>query len=306
MRAIYKKEIKSYATSMSGPIAVAVMLLVVGYMFRYYNLSYGTASLVYTVFNSNLIFYIVVPVLTMRTFTDERRQKTDQLLLTAPVSLIDIVLGKYFALITVFAVPILVMCILPLILIPLGGGEMMGTAYLSILVFFAMGCAYLSCGMFISSLTDNLIISAIGGILFVFATMINLIISAIGGILFVFATMIIHNAYSMVSASNFASLIFFIVLAVFLGILVYVMTKFYWASLGVILVCALAAFAAFMANPDWFGGKSEKILSVFDFFSHFESFAYGSFSIPDLLYFVSVSVVGIVLTIARIQKRRWS
>jgi len=288
MRAIYKKEIKSYATSMSGPIAVAVMLLVVGYMFRYYNLSYGTASLVYTVFNSNLIFYIVVPVLTMRTFTDERRQKTDQLLLTAPVSLIDIVLGKYFALITVFAVPILVMCILPLILIPLGGGEMMGTAYLSILVFFAMGCAYLSCGMFISSLTDNLIISAIGGILFVFATMI------------------IHNAYSMVSASNFASLIFFIVLAVLLGILVYVMTKFYWASLGVILVCALAAFAAFMANPDWFGGKSEKILSVFDFFSHFESFAYGSFSIPDLLYFVSVSVVGIVLTIARIQKRRWS
>ena len=207
MRAIYKKEIKSYATSMSGPIAVAVMLLVVGYMFRYYNLSYGTASLVYTVFNSNLIFYIV----------------------TAPVSLIDIVLGKYFALITVFAVPILVMCILPLILIPLGGGEMMGTAYLSILVFFAMGCAYLSCGMFISSLTDNLIISAIGGILFVFATMI------------------IHNAYSMVSASNFASLIFFIVLAVLLGILVYVMTKFYWASLGVILVCALAAFAAFMA-----------------------------------------------------------
>jgi ABC-2 type transport system permease protein len=273
---------------MSGPIAVAVMLLVVGYMFRYYNLSYGTASLVYTVFNSNLIFYIVVPVLTMRTFTDERRQKTDQLLLTAPVSLIDIVLGKYFALITVFAVPILVMCILPLILIPLGGGEMMGTAYLSILVFFAMGCAYLSCGMFISSLTDNLIISAIGGILFVFATMI------------------IHNAYSMVSASNFASLIFFIVLAVLLGILVYVMTKFYWASLGVILVCALAAFAAFMVSPDWFGGKSEKILSIFDFFSHFESFAYGSFSIPDLLYFVSVSVAGVVLTIARIQKRRWS
>ena len=118
--------------------------------------------------------------------------------------------------------------------------------------------------------------------------------------------MIIHNAYSMVSASNFASLIFFIVLAVLLGILVYVMTRFYWASLGVILVCALAAFAAFMVNPDWFGGKSEKILSVFDFFSHFESFAYGSFSIPDLLYFVSVSVVGVVLTIARIQKRRWS
>ena len=162
MRAIYKKEIKGYATSMSGPIATAVMLLVVGYMFRYYNLSYGTASLVYTVFNSNLIFYIVVPVLTMRTFTEERRQKTDQLLLTAPVSLTDIVLGKYFALVTVFAVPILVMCLLPLLLTPFGGGEMMGTAYLSILVFFAMGCAYLSAGMFISSLTDNLIISAIG------------------------------------------------------------------------------------------------------------------------------------------------
>ena len=151
-----------------------------------------------------------------------------------------------------------------------------------------MGCAYLSAGMFISSLTDNLIISAIGGLLFVFVTMI------------------LHNAYSMLSSSNFASLVFFIVLAVLLGILVYVMTKFYWASLGVILVCALAAFAVFMIAPDWFGGKSEMVLKVFDFFSHFESFAYGSFSIPDLLYFVSVSVIGVVLTMARIQKIRWS
>lgn len=275
-------------TSMSGAIAAAVMILVVGYMFRYYNLSYGTASLVFTVFNSNLIFYIVVPVLTMRTFTDERRQKTDQMLLSAPVSIPGIVLGKYFALVTVFAIPILLMCILPLILIPFGGGSMTGTAYLSILVFFMMGCAYLSAGMFISSLTDNLIISAIGSILFVFVTMI------------------IHNAYSMMSSSNFASLLFFIILSILLGVMVYVMTKFYWASLGVILLCALAAFAAFMANPDWFGGKSEAVLSVFDFFTHFKSFAYGSFSIPDLVYFVSAAAVGIVLTIAGIQKRRWS
>ncbi len=85
MSAVYKKEMRGYLTSMTGAIAVAVMLFVIGMMFRYYNLYYGVLTFHYTLNNSNLIFYIVVPVLSMRVFAEERRSKTAQLLLTAPV-----------------------------------------------------------------------------------------------------------------------------------------------------------------------------------------------------------------------------
>ena len=86
---------------MTGAIAIAVMLFVIGLMFRYINLSSGYASFAYAVSSSSLIFYIVVPVLSMRVFAEERRQKTDQLLMTAPVSLKDVVFGKYLALISI-------------------------------------------------------------------------------------------------------------------------------------------------------------------------------------------------------------
>ena len=101
---------------MTGPVAIAVMLFIAGYMFRTYNLANSLSSVIYAVFNSSLIFYFVVPILSMRVFAEERRQRTDQLLFTAPVRLIDIILGKYFALVTVFAVPVLVLCTMPVVL----------------------------------------------------------------------------------------------------------------------------------------------------------------------------------------------
>ena len=287
MIAIYKREVKSCLTSMYGAIAISVMLLIVGYMFRYYNLHNGASSLVYAVFNSNLIFYIVVPVLTMRSFAEERRQKTDQLLLTAPVSPMEIVMGKYLALITVYAIPCLVMCVLPLIISPYG--EMTyAVDYVSILIFFLIGCAYLACGMFISSLTDNQIIAAIGSLLFVFLTMI------------------LHNTYTLVSANSFPSMVMFVILAVIAGAIVVAMTSNFTAGICTTAVCAAAVFIAYFVKQDWFAGKPEMILKCLDFYSHFESFAYSSFKVADLLYFVSVAVIGIVLTFTSLQRRRWN
>ena len=137
MNAIYKREMKSYFTSMTGAIAIAVMLFVIGLMFRYINLSSGYASFAYAVSSSSLIFYIVVPVLSMRVFAEERRQKTDQLLMTAPVSLKDVVFGKYLALISIFAIPVVIMCFYPLIMSAFGTVTLQ-LDYLNILVFFIM------------------------------------------------------------------------------------------------------------------------------------------------------------------------
>ena len=287
MTAIYKREVKSCLTSMYGAIAIAVMLLIVGYMFRFYNLYSGASSLIYAVFNSNLIFYIVVPVLTMRSFAEERRQKTDQLLLTAPVSPMGIVLGKYFALITVYAVPCLVMCVLPLMIMPFGEPAL-PISYISILVFFLIGCAYLSCGMFISSLTDNQIIAAIGSLLFVFVTMI------------------MHNTYSLLSQASVSSMVLFLALAVLLGLVLMVMTGSSIVGLGTAGLGAAAVIILFFVQPGWVSGKTEAILKCLDFYSHFESFAYSNFSLTDLLYFLSVAVIGIVLTYTSLQRRRWN
>ena len=106
------------------------------------------------------MFLVAVPILTMKSFSEERKSKTDQLLLTSPVRLVDVVLGKYLAMVTVFLIPNLIFCIYPLVI------KMQGTAYLrvdyaAILMFFILGCVYIAIGMFLSALTESQIIAAV-------------------------------------------------------------------------------------------------------------------------------------------------
>ena len=105
MRAIYKRELRSYLTSMTGYIFMAVLLAVAGLYYTANCLVGGYP--VFGVILSSIYFVllIVVPVLTMRSMAEEKKQKTDQLLLTAPVSIWQIVAGKYLAMLTVFLIP---------------------------------------------------------------------------------------------------------------------------------------------------------------------------------------------------------
>jgi ABC-2 type transport system permease protein len=288
MRAIYKRELRSYAVSMTGAIAIAVALLITGLMFRNYNLStYHLLTFSYTLNNSSLVFYIVVPILSMRVFAEERKLKTDQLLLTAPVSVGQIVMGKYLALITVFAIPCVITGFYPLIMLRFGK-ETIKWDYSALLAYFLMGCAYLAIGMFISSTTENVIIAAILSILFVFVTQM------------------ISNTYTLMSASNFAALIFLVILAVLAGFLVYFMTKNYWAAMITISGLSAAWLITYAIKASWFSGKTEAVMKVLDFATHFNDFANGSFTIPNLLYFISAGAIGIILTIQSVLKRRWS
>ena len=160
MLAIYKREWKSYFHSMIGCIIVAFMIAFTGIYFMAYNLYSGYPFFSYVLRAINYVLIIVVPLLTMRSFAEERRNKTDQLLLCAPVRLSHVVLGKYFAMVSVFAIPCLVFCFYPLII------KSFGTAYLkvdyaAIFMFFLLGCVYIAIGMFLSSLTESQIIAAI-------------------------------------------------------------------------------------------------------------------------------------------------
>lgn len=160
MKAIYKRELASYFKSMTGYVFMFFVFLIVGIYFFAYNLNMGYPSMNVTFNSITFVFLIAIPVLTMRVLSEERKQKTDQLLLTAPVSIEKIVFGKYLALITVYLVPIAIICVYPLIMRQFGEISF-AQNYTAILGFFLLGAANIAVGMFISSLTDNQIIAAV-------------------------------------------------------------------------------------------------------------------------------------------------
>lgn len=160
MRAIYKRELKSYFYSFTGWLFVAVNLFVMGLYFIVYNMLMGYPTIAYVLQSIVFTFIVTIPILTMRTLSEERKNKTDQLILTAPVSVGKIVLGKYLALATVLFVPTAFMGILPLFLMQ-GGEFQLGVSYASVLGFFLYGCLALAVGLFLSSLTESVVIAAV-------------------------------------------------------------------------------------------------------------------------------------------------
>ena len=112
--------------------------------------------------NLFLIIIFLIPILTMRLFSEEKKQKTEQGLLTAPVSLTSIVLGKYFAALTLFTIGISVVFVYGFIL-SLFGSVAWLTLVSNFLALFLLGAAFSAVGVFISSLTENQVIAAVGG-----------------------------------------------------------------------------------------------------------------------------------------------
>ncbi len=160
MLAIYKKELKGYLTSMTGYIFMAVLLAVAS-LYYVANCLIGGYPVFGVVLSSvYFVLLIVVPVLTMRSMAEEKRQKTDQLLLTAPVSIWKIVAGKYLAMLTVFLIPMLILCLYPLILLQFGSVSL-PMAYTSIVGYTLFGAACLAIGLFLSALTESQVIAAV-------------------------------------------------------------------------------------------------------------------------------------------------
>ena len=160
MFAVFKREFKSYFQCVIGWLFVAALLALYGLYFYVYNLMQGYPYIYYTLSAITIIFLIAVPILTMRSFAEDRKNKTDQLMLTAPVSLGKLVFGKYLAMVAVFTIDIAIIAITPLIL-SIFGTVPMGESYISIFAFWLYGCASIAVGMFISALTESQVIAAV-------------------------------------------------------------------------------------------------------------------------------------------------
>ena len=165
MTAILKREVRSSFHGMIGYVLTAFLLVASAIYFVALNLGYGLPDFgYYTLYNTIFMLLFYFPVLTMRSFAEERRTRTDQLLLTSPVPVPGIVLGKFFALCVVFALPCVVDAVMILMLQALGATAASTLAnFAALLCYYLLGCAAIAIGVFLSSLTENQIIAAVAG-----------------------------------------------------------------------------------------------------------------------------------------------
>ena len=186
MLAIFKREFKSLFWNITGWLFIGLTLALFGLYFFVYNLSYGYPYISFSLSAIAFLFMVTVPILTMRVLAEEKHAKTDQLLLTAPISVGKIVLGKFLALALVYTICIGVICVAPLVLMIFGEVPLAET-YVGILGFWLYGLATIAIGTFVSSLTESQVISAVVsfGLIFVGYMMSSIcsVISSSGNLL---------------------------------------------------------------------------------------------------------------------------
>ena len=162
MGAIYRREIGAFFSSGIAYIFLAVFYLFAGYFFYASSLYSATTDMSGLFSSLFMVIVFLIPILTMRLFSEELKQKTDQGLLTAPVSLPGIVLGKYFAALTLYTIGIAIVMLYGMIL-SFFGEVAWGIVFANFLAMFLLGAAFIAVGLFVSALTENQIIAAVGG-----------------------------------------------------------------------------------------------------------------------------------------------
>lgn len=287
MTAIYKRELRSYLTSMIGYLFIFFILLLTGIYFSAYQLDAAYPKFEYTLSTLTFVFLISVPILTMRVLAEERKQKTDQLLLTSPVSVGKIVMGKYLALVTVFAIPMTIICFYPLVMSKFGTVSF-GVAYTAVLGFFLLGCANLAVGVFVSSLTESQVIAAV-------LTFVLL-----------FAFYMMNGISSFFSEGALSTCITFGLLILAASIMIYTMIKNFLISAVICVAGEIVLAIIYIVNSSFFAGGIQKVLQVFNISGHFDNFANGILDINGIIYFLSVIAVCMFLTTQSIMKRRWN
>lgn len=234
MFAIFKREFRAYFTSPLGYVFLAIFYAFSGLFFYIFSLSIGSTDISSVFLMMFMVLMVFVPLLTMRLLSEDKKQKTDQLTLTAPVSLLSIVMGKFLAAYAIFAIGVAVM--------PVYGFVMSTFAKVSWLPIWGntvglllLGGIFVSIGLFVSSLTENQMIAAIGGFFInLMILLMNTLTSALptGFLQDVLSSISVYSRYSQITNGIFSlsSLIFFVsVIFIFLFLTVRVLEKRRWA-----------------------------------------------------------------------------
>ena len=287
MKAVFRHELSSYFRTMTGYLFIGFLLLFVGVYSYVYNIQNSLANFEYVLSGMSFVFLLIIPVLTMGVIADEKRRNTDQLLYSLPLSMTEVVLGKYFAMLVVLLIPTAIICIYPLVLNLFGNVYLLKT-FGAIIGFFFLGAALIAVGMFVSSLTESPAVAA--GICFLLL-LLNYFMSSLSGYLPATAT---------------PSLIAMTALVLIAALIIWMMTR----SVGVAGIFAAAAVSIlvilYLVNATWFAGLFPKIMSGLSLFERFNSFVDGVFDVKALIFYMTVCVLFVFLSIQSMDKRRWS
>ena len=286
MLAVLQREVKSYFTGMTGYLICAFLLLFIGLYCAAWNFLALLPNFEYALQSMTYVFMIIIPVLTMRVIAEERRQKTDQLLYSLPLSATDIVMGKYFAMLIVLLIPLAVCSLYPLLL-TLYGAVYLPTAYSAIVGFFFLGAALVSIGMFVSSVTENQSIAAV----LCFVVM-----------LLAFFMSSLSSLVPTTASSSFFALSF---LSFALSIALLLLTQNGVLALLVFIVLEGGLTALLMFAPALLEGRFGQLMRALSFFDRFDIFIQGMFDVTAIVYYLAVSVIFVFLTIQSLEKRRW-
>ncbi|MCI8371330.1 MAG: ABC transporter permease [Lachnospiraceae bacterium] len=289
MLAIYKKELRIYFHTMIGFAFIAFIVFLVSMFFCLYNLTAGNASFSTSLSGVSFVFFIVMPILTMRIMAEEKRQKTDQMLYTAPVRITGIVLGKFFAMVTILLIPAILFLVYPLILSLYGkSGRSMTADYIAILGFVLFGAMYLAIGLFISTLTESQVIAAVlTFVLLLFTYFIELILIQIPG-------------------TAAASLVGFSAFVILAGMILYYLTKHVVAAAVAGCLLEIILVVLYFVKRTWFEGGITTVLNVLNCSGRLKNFYAGVLDLNEILYFISGCAIFIFLTVQAIQKKRYS
>lgn len=287
MTAVLKHEIKSYFHSLTAYVFGAFLLAFVGIGAMLYNIQAAVSNFEYVLSFGSLVFVVIVPVLTMRVIAEERRQKTDQLLYSLPITTVQVIVGKYLALLAIYLIPLAIISIYPLIFARFGDVYLL-TSYGSILAFFLMGAALIAVGMFISSLTDNQGLAAGIGI-----------------------AVILFNYYSVslseyVSSTAAGSVIALLAIILALGAVIRYLTRNENLATVVCLVLLAAVMLLYFVDSTAFEGLLPNIMTQLSLFERFSVFVNGMFDMTAVVYYLSVIVFFLFLSVQSLEKRRYN
>ncbi len=283
---VFVRELKAYVHNIIGFIFMGLFLFLSGIFFVMMNLLQSSPQFASVLSTMTFIFLFAVPILTMRLMTEETRQKTDQLLLTSPLSLTGIVLGKYLAALAVFLIALVITVIYPVLL------SLVGRVYVPEIVggyvgFFLLGSAFIAVGLFISSLTDNQAIAA-------FVTF--------GVLLFMW---ILEWVQQALPSDRTAGIVFAILLVLGVAAFTYFATRNLYLPLAMLLLGGAVVAAVYLIEKSTFEGLVIKFFQWFSLLKRHEQFGRGILAISPIVYYISFSTAFVFLTVRVIEKRRW-
>lgn len=287
MLAVLKREFKAYFHSPVGYIFMGFFLLISGLFFTLIDLVPGSANYTGVLANIIFVFLFAVPILTMRLMAEDQRLKTDQLLLTSPLSITGLVLGKYLAAVAVFLLTLLITGLYPLV-IQIHGLLAVGEVIGGYIGFFLLGSVFIAIGLFISATTDNQVVAAF---------------TTFGCLLLVWLWDAVRQIVPKEAA---AGAIFVALLMVGLIALLYKATRNWLVSLlpGVL---GLGAVVAIYLTRDYiFYGLLPVFFARFSLLDRFDTFIMGVFDFSTIVYYLSFAAFFIFLTVRLIEKKRWS